>query len=203
MPILSEQPGVRLRPLTLAKVAIFYAIVILLGWLVACILTVTGLSELYGLVVSAGLYGFLLVPIAYAFDQKLFSRAYWKISPRAFVGIAVIGFVQFLINKFGPQSGPTDPYRAFEAILVAPFVEELLRAVTICPLMARLGNTAGLVVTVLLWAWPHSLFWVALVQQSILSFIFVYSRNSLPATIGAHLAMNLIVLQHAGLARTL
>jgi membrane protease YdiL (CAAX protease family) len=189
----AEQP----RTLTIPRVLIFYSICILSGWFVSLVLRLTGLTVYYDPLVRSGLYGVLLIPVAYAFDPRIFSKPYWKVSPRACVGIAIIALAQFIFESGAPLP-PIDNYRIFEGILVAPFVEELLRAVMIRPLMERLGGPVGLAVTALLWAWLHDFFWIALAQQTILCLISVYTRRSLPSAIGAHLVMNLIAVWHIG-----
>jgi membrane protease YdiL (CAAX protease family) len=189
------------RTLTVLQVLAFYLIVLLSAWLVSSLLSLENLSPLYNPIVNTGLYGLLLIPIAYKFDSRIFSKAYWAFPSRAWVGIGLIAVAQLLINFRVPRV-PINHHRAIEAVLIAPFVEEVLRAVTICPLMQRLGGPAGLLVTALMWTWPHDFFWIALVQQTILSLIFVYTRKSLPATIAAHTVMNVIAVSQVGL-RTL
>ncbi len=191
------QRAQRLRTLTIPQVLIFYSICILSGWFVSVVLRLTGM-RLYDPLVRSGIYGVILIPVAYAFEPRIFSKEYWQVSSRAWVGIAIIALAQFIFES-GVSLPPTDGYRKFEGVLIAPFVEELLRAVMICPLMARLGAPLGLVVTALLWTWPHDFFWIALAQQITLSLIFVYTRRSLPAVIAAHFVMNVIAAWHIGL----
>lgn len=69
------------------------------------------------------------------------------------------------------------------------------RSVVICALIKRLG----LVINALLWASAHDFFWMELVQQRILSPIFVYTRKSLPSAIAAHTVMDVIAAWDIGL----
>jgi membrane protease YdiL (CAAX protease family) len=186
------------RPLTFAHVLAFYLVFVFSGWLVTLALRLIGLSALSDPTLETGLYALPLIPVAYKFDPRIFSKAYWKFPSRAWAGIGVIGLMQFIFES-GKPLPPLDHYIVFGALFVAPCVEELARAVMITPLMERLGGPAGLVITALLWAWLHDFFWVALAQQVILSLIFVYTRRSLPSAIAAHTVMNVIAAYHIGL----
>jgi hypothetical protein len=195
---MSRLPDNRTRPLrtlTIPQVLVFYSIFILTWWFAWLVFRRSALEEI---IFGSGLYGVLLIPVAYIFDSRVFSQEYWRFSQRGFLGIAVIATLQVIFESCASLP-PTNSYAAFGAIVIAPFVEEFARAVMICPLMARLGSPAGLAVTALLWAWPHDFFWIALAQQSILCLIFVYTRKSLPAVIAAHFAMNVIATWHIGL----
>ena len=194
----SDKGPQRSRTLTILQVCIFYSICILSALFVSWLLRLTGLTMLYDPIVCSGIYMLLLIPVAYTYDPKIFSKGYWNISRRAWVGIGIIAAMQLLFES-GTRLPPLAACRMFAALLIAPFVEEFARAVMICPLMARLGSPAGLALTALLWAWPHDFFWLALTQQSILCLIFVYTRKSLPAVIAAHLIMNVIAAWHIGL----
>ena len=182
------------RTLTILQVLSFYSIFILTWWFAWLAFRHSALEEI---IFSTGVYGVLLIPVTYIFDSRVFSKEYWRFSRRGFLGIAVIATLQVIFESRASLP-PSNSYAAFGAILIAPFVEELARAVMICPLMIRLGAPVGLAVTALLWAWPHDFFWLALVQQSVLCLIFVYTRRSLPSVIAAHFTMNVIAVWHIG-----
>ncbi len=172
-----------------------YAALFLVGGAVVAALKLAGLAREYDLAVTTGIYGLLFIPLAYKFDPRIFSRAYWVFPKSAWLGIGIIIVAQLIFESDAAPT-PVSRYRFFGAILTAPIVEEALRAVMIVPLMKALGNHAGLIITALLWAWLHDFFWIALSQQIMLSLLFVYTHKSLSAAIAGHTAMNAIAMLH-------
>jgi membrane protease YdiL (CAAX protease family) len=177
--------------LSLRQVLFFYLFVLFLSLFISLLLRLAGWSALESRIVDSGLYGLLLIPVAYKLDSRIFSRPYWRYPSRAWVGVGIIVLVQLAIDSIHPVA-PIGAYRRFSAVLTAPFAEESARAVVIRPLMARLGGATGLVITALMWALMHQYFWIAICQQLILSLIFVYTRRSLSSCVVAHTAMNII-----------
>jgi membrane protease YdiL (CAAX protease family) len=177
--------------LSLRQVFFFYLFVLFLILPISLLLRQAGWSALESRIVDSGLYGLLLIPVAYKLDSRIFSRPYWRYPSRAWVGVGIIILVQLVIDTVHPVA-PIGVYRRFSALLAAPIAEESARAVVIRPLTERLGATVGLIITALMWAVMHQYFWVAVCQQLILSLIFVYTRRSLSSCIVAHTAMNII-----------
>ena len=144
--------------------------------------------------VDGGLYGILLIPLAYAFDRKISSREYWHFPASGWIGVIILAALQIMIMS--GRDSEVEYYRAIGSLLFAPFVEELARAVMVSPLTIRFGSFWAIAITSVLWAAAHNLFWTALVQQTVLTTIFILTRKSLPSSITAHLVMNLIVVAY-------
>jgi hypothetical protein len=177
---------------TLVEVFVFYLICILLGPVLGLMMGWVGLARLVPAVVDSSFYLVLFIPLAYAFDRDIFSKEYWHFPARGWIGTIVLALVQIMIMS-GDDTKLTR-YRAIGAILVAPFAEEVARAVMMSPLTIRFGTFWSVAITSALWAAAHQSFWIPLVQQTVLSTIFVLTRKSLPSSITAHLVMNLIAV---------
>jgi membrane protease YdiL (CAAX protease family) len=132
-----------------------------------------------------------------AFDRSVFSPAYWHVRFRhtEWAWVVLLAVFQLIVMATSSTPQPT-LYYAISALALAPVVEELARAVMIVPLTERLGPLWGTVITSLLWALAHDLFWLALAQQIILCLIFLRTRRSLPVAILAHFLMNLIAVAY-------
>jgi membrane protease YdiL (CAAX protease family) len=182
------------RALTLGQVLVFYLICIFLGPILWQMMGWVGLDRFRPAVVDGGLYGILLIPLAYAFDRKIFSREYWHFPASGWIGVIILAVLQIMMMS--GRDSEVEYYRAIGAVLVAPIVEELARAVMVSPLTIRLGSFWAIAITSALWAAAHNLFWIALVQQTVLTSIFVLTRKSLPSSITAHLVMNLIAVAY-------
>jgi hypothetical protein len=141
---------------------------------------------------ESGLYDALFVSIAYLFNKGLLCTEWWKVRPNWWIGIVLGITIQVPISyAFRALPRPTSVAVIVGTVLVAPFFEELIRAVMIAPLMERWGHVWAIAIAAPLWACIHEHFWIALIQQSALSAIFVFSRKSLPSVIAAHVVMNL------------
>jgi len=140
---------------------------------------------------ETGFYDVLFVPLAYMFSDRLFCLEYWEIRSNWWIGVVVCVAIQIPIS-YSFRTLPRPPVAVMVgSVLVAPFVEELIRAAMMRPLIARYGDVWAIALTGFLWACIHEHFWIALVQQCALSAVFIYSRKSLPSAIAAHVVMNL------------
>ena len=146
--------------------------------------------------IDSGLWEVLLIPIAYAFDPAIFSREYWRVSPRIWISsrawIVLAALLIFQITQTIHDPARMSPFDALIVVTVVPFVEELNRSVSMRSLWPRTGVVLATILTTLMWAFFHSYFWIAVVQQLLLTLIFVRTRGSLPATTSAHALMNAI-----------
>lgn len=149
----------------------------------------------FNVIVDAQLYFLLFIPLAYLADKRVFSSELWTARRAMWVPVATMVVIQICIESVEPLPR-TDVYRMFAAIALAPFVEELVRAVMMLAFTERFGVVSSIALTAFLTATAHAYFWTALFQQTLLSIIFWKSRRSLPAVMAAHLAMNLIAAWH-------
>ena len=195
------QVGDRSQTRTLAQLLVFYLVIIFVGSTITVVLGQASAPSVREWIVDTDLFSLLFVPLCYWFDSRIFSGPYWQYSFLVWLGIIVIVPTQFLIDALNRSAAPIGRYDVVGILFVAPFVEELARAVSIRPLMEKLGPIPGILVCSLMWALLHHLFWVALLQQFILTVLFVYSRKSLPSAIAVHFMMNLVAVCQFGVAR--
>jgi hypothetical protein len=181
------------REHTLLQVFLFCGALIVLGWIVVSVMALTVHTGIYDFVANTGLYGLLFIPLACAFDPRILSKAYWNFPKVGWVGVGAIILSQIAIEYFNPHP-PVGHFRMVGGLLIGPLVEESVRAVMIRPLTHRLGVPFAVILTAVYWASLHTFFWTALIQQVILSLIFVYTRRSLSCAIVAHLGANLIAV---------
>ncbi|MBI3474512.1 MAG: CPBP family intramembrane metalloprotease [Acidobacteria bacterium] len=186
-----QAPG-QPRP-SITRVIVFFVAFVFSGEVVSALLGWLGLSDFNGPIVESGAYAFLLLPLVYWADPRVFTKELWRLPIHAWAGVVALAVLQVFINSIGPNPSLTK-YRIFSAILVAPIIEEMARAAMQCTLLQRIGVFWAVVTTATLWATAHAHFWIALPQQLALSVIFVSCRKSLPATIIAHLVMNILAI---------
>jgi membrane protease YdiL (CAAX protease family) len=161
------------------------------GWVAVSTLGVTSV------VVQAEAYRLLFLPFAFVIDPQLLSADQWGFPRNGWLGIVAITLLQFGMSRFTPAL-PVGAYRLVSACVVAPVVEEVIRAVMMRSMTHRFGSFCAVVSVTLVWASVHDWFWVAMLQQLTLCTVYVKTRNSLPAAIAAHFAMNVVVAGHHG-----
>jgi membrane protease YdiL (CAAX protease family) len=144
--------------------------------------------------VDAQLYFLLFIPLAYLADRRVFSSELWTATPAIFAFVPVAAVAQLVAESTLPPMQPANSYDMIAAILLAPFVEELVRAVMMLAFTEKLGTIFAVVLTASLTAAFHAFFWIALLTQTILCIVFVKSRRSLPTVMASHLAINVIAV---------
>jgi hypothetical protein len=178
------------RVLTLGKLLIFYFLVTSLGPALWLTMRWLGLQSFGSIVIDSDLYALLWIPLAYAFDPSIFEN-FWHFPANAWPGISFLLLLQCIIMSV--SRAPAPPRReVVGALLIAPVVEELARAVTMNGLMARINSFWAVLIASVFWAMAHNAFWIPLTQQIVLSTIFVKTRRAIPAVIAAHFLMNVM-----------
>jgi membrane protease YdiL (CAAX protease family) len=182
----SPTSSAELRP---SHAVAFFIMCILMGELLSRIGSWEGFEAVKP-VVDSGLYEILFVPAAYIFDRKVFSSDSWHFNSKIWTGVGAIAVIQLAILS-GDRTPPLPVFYTVMAITVTPISEEIVRAVMMRGLMPRLGLALSILITVVLTALVHPLFWVAVAQQLALTAIFVRGKGSIPSTIAAHGVLNL------------
>jgi membrane protease YdiL (CAAX protease family) len=170
-----------------------FVLAFLSSWIVGEALLKTGQSKLIDPIVTTGLYLLLFVPLILCIDPSLRSRDHWRLPARSWIGVGGIVVLQVFLGTVTKVANPTD--RSISALVAAlvcwPVFEEVLRAMILRSLADTTGVVSAIVASSVLYAIVHAVFWIALPQCIGLALIFIFSGESIPAAILAHIAMNL------------
>lgn len=150
----------------------------------------TGLS----IIVDAQLYFLLFIPLAHYADRRVFSRELWRVPRAIWIPIPIVALMQVCIESATAPLPSADPYTILGALLLAPFVEELIRAVMMLAFAEKFGAAFNIALTAFLTATVHEFFWIAFLMQTVLCIMFWKSRKSLPTAMLSHLTINLIAI---------
>lgn len=191
--------GGSIRSLTIWQILIFLVLIIAGARLVDEGLRVSGLDRFRPAFVATGAYGIVIIgPLVYAFSPQLLTKRYWRLPPSAWKAVCAVAILQFCLNYL-PGNALTK-YGAVSALIFSPTLEEMIRAVLICPLSERWGASAAILSTSLLFALAHPYPVNAMLMQTALAIIFVSTGRSISAAVLAHLVANALVVLHYGIA---
>jgi hypothetical protein len=134
---------------------------------------------------------FIYLPLAYAFSPQVFTQRYWRIPRNSWKWIgAVVLLNLFLFTLGGPHPARIPIPVALGMIFVAPPLEEIIKAVMICPLIDRWGVFWGVVVTGILTTIVHPAPLLVVAEVFALTIMFVATGRSILATTVAHAMAN-------------
>jgi membrane protease YdiL (CAAX protease family) len=174
--------------LTLGRLFAFYLIFTLLGPALWLYMGWLGLYDGRAIFIDGDYHAIFFVPLAYLFDRSIFVD-FWRFPVRAWRGILfLLGLQYMIVSIFGTAAPPR--YQLVGILFIAPVVEELARAVSVHTLETRMDRFWVVLFTSFFWALAHEQFWIPMLQQTVLTTIFVKSRKSIPVTITAHFLMN-------------
>jgi hypothetical protein len=191
------------RTPSLWALAVYVTVWTVSGTATSHLLRIFGLSQFEPLIVDGGIYAVaLLLPLSYVVSPIVFSRPFWRVNRNSWKWILLVAATQAVVLMIGPNPA-FHKLRAISAILVAPPVEEVERAVLICALVDRWGPFWGVAVTTFLDALGHSSPHLVVAQLLALSLMFVYSGRSIAANWLAHAIINVMAVAASGLFPTL
>lgn len=182
-------------------VLLFFFLAFWHGYLVVWALKVLKLERLRSIVFDTGLSSAVIVPfLAFAFSPQVFKARYWRIPRKAWKGVLAVVALQMFLIYIDPHGHTITIQHAVAALVFAPLLEEIIRAVLLPPLMARWGTIIGIVGVTALTAFVHNYgFARAAVYQLALTIIFVKNDRSIPATAISHFVMNAIGVASLGI----
>lgn len=106
------------------------------------------LQMLERLAVIGGLYKLTIVPpFSYLFCRNIFSRQYWHFPRNSWKWICALALVQLVTLAVLPPQAAFSRLLAFNAIVISPLTEEIMRAVMIFRIIERWGPFWGIAVT--------------------------------------------------------
>jgi hypothetical protein len=171
------------------------AVAIGTGWL----LSLPVLRFARPILVEAGLYAVVILALAYVFMPAAFTRRYWHLPVRSLKWVGLVVVVQSVAIYAEPQGPPVSRAFAFGALIVAPLVEEVVRAIALCSLVEEWGAVLAVIATTPLFVIMHSELTVRMaVGQLMLSVLLLQSSRSIPASAIAHSLMNVLALGRVG-----
>ena len=192
----------RQQALSPLAVIVFFALAVGSGYLSVYLLKISGLSRFLPLVTQVGLYKVVFVlPLSYAFSRRVFTKSYWHLPRNTWKWTCALVAVRAILIFAFPEPVMTK-LLAFQAIMIAPPIEEIVRAVMIFPLIDRWGPFWGIVVTTVLTSLAHPSPSRVLVVTFALSLMLVYTNKSIAATALAHFLMNVMTVLAGGTKST-
>jgi Type II CAAX prenyl endopeptidase Rce1-like len=193
----SHQPT--LSPL---MVFIFFLFAVSSSYILEFLLKPLAANRFVSLVVKAGLYRPpVLLVISYVFSPQVFTKCYWQLPRTSWKWICGVGAAYGISLLIPPPVHQIPMPLAFLAIVIAPVVEEVARAVMICPLVERWGLFWGVVVTTVATSLVHASPHLVVLPELALSITLLATRRSIPAAALAHCIGNIIVVVVSGIAR--
>jgi membrane protease YdiL (CAAX protease family) len=173
----------------------FFGLSVLLAHFVPRLFQVLKLERVEPIVLETLIYSaFIVLPLAYAFSPQIFTRRYWHFPRNSWKWIAAFAVVRVFGVAFGSHRPSVPATVAFGVVFISPIIEEIVRAVVMCPLMDRWGTLLGMAVTSVLTALVHPQPWRVLIPTVALSIMFIATRRSIAATALAHSILNTIVV---------
>jgi hypothetical protein len=146
----------RYRVPTPAGALAFFGLTVLLAHLVPRVFQVLKLEHAEPIMLGTLIYSaFIVLPLAYAFYPQIFTRRYWHFPGSAWKWIAAFAVVRVFGVAFGSHRPSIPATVAFGVVFISPIIEEIVRAVMMCPLMDRWGTFLGMAVTSALTALVH------------------------------------------------
>lgn len=181
---------------------VFFAVAAEVPRLAELLLNNSRWEYLTPMVVGSGFATCLLViPLAYTYYPQVFTKRFWHFpgnSAKWILSLAVLHFL--LLPLGGPPPGPIPKWYALGSIVLAPLVEEVVRAVLISPLIERWGTFWGVAITGTLTSLVHPVPLLVVIPVFAQTIMFVATDRSIPATALAHSVMNGIVVVMGAMA---
>lgn len=158
------------------------------------------LKFLRPILLEASVYSILALPLAYLFSPRTFTMRHWHLPIGSLKWIVLIAALQLATVYMQPYPIPVNPYMAFGALITAPLVEEVVRAVMICPLVERWGPLWAVATTTILFTLIHPDPIRIFAGQVALAVLFLYSDCSILVCAIAHSLMNAVAIWHSGIS---
>jgi hypothetical protein len=198
-----NHPGVignsQTRPLSPLQVGCFLCLVV--GATIGSGLASRQLTRFFPLPILfvASFYSALVLALAYLFSPQVFTGSYWRFPSKSLKWVGLVVGVQAVVIRTIHYPWPVTLSHAAGDIVVAPLVEEVVRAVIVPPLVEKWGTSIGIAATTVGFALLHRDPLRAVAVQLALSLLFLYSNRSIPACATAHSLANGIAVWHAGI----